>query len=101
MERDESGTLAALTEHRTHRLEPTSIRSTHQANRRALVEFASAVEALNTAIEFQRAMTGANLDRRYDERVAFPMGIHVGDVIIDGDDLYGDRPFHRLHRGLI
>ena len=56
----------------------------------ALVEFASVVDALNAAIEFQRAMMRVNLDRRDDERVLFRIGVHVGDVIIDGDDLYGD-----------
>jgi adenylate cyclase len=93
MERDESRTLAMLTEHRIERLEPTLA---HHGGRLikligdgALVEFASVVDALNAAIEFQRAMSWANLDRP-DERIAFRIGIHVGDVIIDGDDLYGD-----------
>jgi class 3 adenylate cyclase/TolB-like protein len=93
MERDESRTLAMLTEHRIERLEPALA---HHGGRLikligdgALLEFASVVDALNAAIEFQRAMSRANLDRP-DERIAFRIGIHVGDVIIDGDDLYGD-----------
>jgi len=56
----------------------------------ALVEFGSVVDALNAAIEFQRSMTSANLDRRDDEQIVFRIGVHVGDVIMDGDDLYGD-----------
>ena len=94
MERDESGTLAILTEHRSARLEPALGRHGGRLVKLigdgALAEFASVVDALNAAIEFQRAMTRANLDRPDDERISFRIGIHVGDVIIDGDDLYGD-----------
>jgi adenylate cyclase len=94
MERDESGTLAILTEHRTKLLEPALARHGGRLVKLigdgALVEFASIVDALNAGIEFQRAMTTANLDRRDDQRISFRIGIHVGDVIIDGDDLYGD-----------
>jgi adenylate cyclase len=94
MERDESGTLATLTEHRSERLEPTLARHGGRLIKLigdgALVEFGSVVDALNAAIEFQRSMTSTNLDRRDDERIVFRIGIHIGDVIIDGDDLYGD-----------
>ena len=94
MERDERGTLATLTEHRTERLEPTLARHGGRLIKLigdgALVEFGSVVDALNAAIEFQRSMTSANLDRRDDERIVFRIGVHIGDVIIDGDDLYGD-----------
>ena len=94
MERDESRTLAMLTEHRIERLEPALAHHGGQLIKLigdgALLEFASVVDALNAAIEFQRAMSRANLDRPDDERIAFRIGIHVGDVIIDGDDLYGD-----------
>jgi adenylate cyclase len=94
MERDESRTLAMLTEHRTKRLEPALVRHDGRLVKLigdgALVEFASVVDALNAAIEFQRAMLAANLDRGDDERISFRIGVHVGDVIIEGDDLYGD-----------
>ena len=94
MERDERGTLATLTEHRTERLEPTLARHGGRLIKLigdgALVEFGSVVDALNAAIEFQRSMTSANLDRRDDERIVFRIGVQVGDVIVDGDDLYGD-----------
>jgi adenylate cyclase len=94
MERDESGTLAMLTEHRTERLEPALARHGGRIVKLigdgALLEFASIVDALNAGIEFQQAIAKANLDRRDDERILFRIGIHVGDVIIDGDDLYGD-----------
>ena len=56
----------------------------------ALVEFASAVDALSAAIEFQQAMVEANGDQPTDTALVFRMGLHLGDLIVDGDDLYGD-----------
>jgi TolB-like protein len=56
----------------------------------ALVEFASAVDALGAAIEFQQAMAEANQDQPEDARIVFRIGLHVGDLIVEGDDLYGD-----------
>jgi adenylate cyclase len=56
----------------------------------ALVEFASAVDALSAAIEFQQAMAEANRDQPADAALVFRMGLHLGDLIVDGDDLYGD-----------
>ena len=93
MERDESGTLARLASHRHERLEPSIVRHGGRLVKLigdgALVEFSSAVEALNAAIEFQQSMAQINLDES-NEQIVFRIGIHVGDVIIDGDDLYGD-----------
>ena len=56
----------------------------------ALIEFASAVDALSAAIEFQQAMTEANSEQPEDTRIVFRIGLHLGDLIVDGDDLYGD-----------
>src|SRR5262249_27327013 len=56
----------------------------------ALIEFASAVDALSAAIEFQEAMAEANRDQPGDGALVFRMGLHLGDLIVDGDDLYGD-----------
>jgi adenylate cyclase len=93
MERDESGTLARLASHRHERLEPSIVRHGGRLVKLigdgALVEFSSAVEALNAAIEFQQSMAQINFDEG-SEQIVFRIGIHVGDVIIDGDDLYGD-----------
>jgi hypothetical protein len=61
----------------------------------ALVEFASAVDALSTAIEFQQAVADTNQERPETERIVFRLGLHLGDVIVDGDDLYGDGPSER------
>jgi adenylate cyclase len=94
MERNESQTLAKLTSHRSERLEPCIARHGGRLVKLigdgALVEFASAVEAVDAAIEFQLAMAQANLDLPDDEQIIFRIGVHVGDVIVDGDDLYGD-----------
>ena len=55
----------------------------------ALVEFASAVDALGAAIEFQLAMAEANRDRPADTALAFWMGLHAGDLIVDGTTFMG------------
>lgn len=94
MGRDESGTLARLREHRTERLEPTVARHGGRLVKLtgdgALIEFPSAVDALSAVIEFQQAMGEANRDRPEDTRIMFRIGLHLGDLIVDGDDLYGD-----------
>ena len=56
----------------------------------ALVEFASAVDALSAAIEFQQAMANSNRSQPADTALVFRMGVHLGDLIVEGDDLYGD-----------
>ena len=94
MGRDESGTLARLREHRKERLEPALSRYGGRLVKLtgdgALVEFASAVDALSAAIEFQQSVGGANRERPETERILFRIGLHLGDLIVDGDDLYGD-----------
>jgi TolB-like protein/class 3 adenylate cyclase len=94
MGRDESGTLARLREHRKERLEPALARYGGRLVKLtgdgALVEFASAVDALSAAIEFQQAVADKNLERPETELIVFRIGLHLGDLIVDGDDLYGD-----------
>jgi len=94
MGRDESGTLARLREHRKQRFEPTLARHGGRLVKLtgdgALVEFASAVDALGAAIELQQAMAEANRDQPQDNAIVFRIGLHLGDLIVDGDDLYGD-----------
>ena len=55
-----------------------------------LVEFSSVVDAVRCAVELQRAMIDRNADVPEDRRIAFRIGINLGDVIIDGEDIYGD-----------
>jgi class 3 adenylate cyclase len=94
MGRDESGTLAGLRAHRIERLEPTLARHGGRLVKLtgdgALAEFPSAVDALGAAIEFQQAMKEVNRDQSEDTRIVFRIGLHLGDLIVDGDDLYGD-----------
>lgn len=95
MGRHESGTLLRFREHRTQRLEPALARNGGRLVKLtgdgALVEFSSAVDALSAAIEFQQAVTEANRDELSEgAAIIFRVGVHLGDLIVDGDDLYGD-----------
>ena len=94
MGRDESGTLARLREHRQQRLEPVLARHGGRLVKLtgdgALAEFPSAVDAVGAAIEFQQAMAEANREQSADTAIVFRIGLHLGDLIVDGDDLYGD-----------
>ena len=56
----------------------------------ALVEFASAVDAVTCAIEVQKQVRERNAGSPEDGRIQFRIGINVGDIIVDGDDIYGD-----------
>ena len=56
----------------------------------ALIEFASAVDAVRCAIDIQEGMAARNADLPDAEHLEFRIGINVGDVIVEGDDLYGD-----------
>src|SRR5215471_5036219 len=94
MGRDESGTLARLRKNRSEHLDPVlkkyGGRLVKLTGDGALLEFASAVDALSAAIEFQQAMAKANRNQPGDTALMFRMGLHLGDLIVDGDDLYGD-----------
>src|SRR5438552_17653026 len=94
MSRDESGTLARLREHRKQRFEPSLTRHGGRLVKLtgdgALAEFPSAVDAVSAAIEFQHAMAEANKDQAEATLIVFRIGLHLADLIVDGDDLYGD-----------
>jgi TolB-like protein/class 3 adenylate cyclase/tetratricopeptide (TPR) repeat protein len=94
MGQDESGTLAALRAHRAERIEPALMRNGGRVVKLAgdgtLVEFGSAVDALRATIEFQQAVAEANDGQPESSRIVFRVGLHLGDLIVDGDDLYGD-----------
>ncbi len=55
-----------------------------------LVEFASVVDAVRCAVEVQRGMVGRNSEMAEEKRIEFRVGINVGDIIIDGGDIFGD-----------
>ena len=94
MGRDESGTLARLQQNRAERLVPVMKnnggRLVKLTGDGALIEFTSAVDALSAAIEFQQGVVEINRDQPADAALVFRMGLHLGDLIVDGDDLYGD-----------
>jgi TolB-like protein len=94
MEADEAGTLAALKERRKAILEPAlrehGGRIAKVMGDGVLVEFTSAVQAVSCAVEVQKLMATANDGVPEDRRVILRIGINLGDVIVEGGDLYGD-----------
>ena len=91
---DEEGTLAALKADRREIIDPKIAehrgRIVKTTGDGALVEFASAVDAVRCAMEIQRAMAERNAAVPEDRRIEFRIGINVGDIIIDEGDIYGD-----------
>jgi adenylate cyclase len=91
---DEEGTLAALKTIRRELIEPKIAehqgRIVKTTGDGALVEFASAVDAVRCALDIQRATAERNAAIAEDRRIAFRIGINVGDIIIDEGDIYGD-----------
>ena len=55
-----------------------------------LAEFASVVEAVNSAVEIQAALKAENANLRPERRMEFRIGVNFGDVIVEGDQIYGD-----------
>jgi adenylate cyclase len=91
---DEEGTLARLNAHRREFLESKIGEHRGRIVKRTgdgiLIEFASAVDAARCAIEIQRGMIKRNASVPQDNRIEFRIGIHVGDVIIEDGDMFGD-----------
>ena len=91
---DEEGTLARLKATRKSLVDPTIAahrgRIVKTTGDGMLVEFASAVDAARSAIEIQRGMSSQNADVQHDTRIELRIGIHVGDIIIDDNDIFGD-----------
>jgi len=94
MGEDETGTLAALKAHRKELIEPKSAeyhgRIVKLIGDGTLMEFGSAVDAVLFAVDVQRAIVGRNAEVPEDRRITYRIGINIGDIIIDGDDIYGD-----------
>ncbi len=55
-----------------------------------LAKFPSVVDAVHCAVEIQRGMIDRNADTLEDKRITFRIGIKLGDIIVEGDDIYGD-----------
>jgi adenylate cyclase len=94
MASDETGTLAALKRHRQMVLEPAV--AAHQGRivkligDGTIVEFASVVDAVNCALSVQRSGDSLQDESLHQPRIVLRIGINLGDVIIEGDDIYGD-----------
>jgi adenylate cyclase len=94
MGRDEENTLAHLKSFRKTLVDPAIAayrgRIVKTTGDGVLAEFASAVDAARCAVEVQRCMTKQNVDVPLDVRIEFRIGIHVGDIIADENDIFGD-----------
>lgn len=91
---DEVGTLTSLKSHRRELVNPAITeyrgRIVKTTGDGMLLEFASVVDAVAFAVNVQRGMLKRNAAIPDDKRIVFRIGINVGDIIIDGDDIFGD-----------
>src|SRR5260370_40839084 len=91
---DEEGTLAQLKACRRDLIDPGIARHRGRIVKTTgdglLIAFSSPVEAVRWAVEMQRGMIEHNTDVVDDRRILFRIGINLGDVIVDDNDLYGD-----------
>jgi adenylate cyclase len=94
MGKDEAGTRARFNALLTELIEPAIascrgriVKTTGDA---LLVEFASAVDAVQCAVEIQSDIAERNVDEPEDRRIVFRIGVNLGDVIIEGNDIHGD-----------
>lgn len=91
---DEEGTLAALMSHRRELIDP--LMAQHQGRivkttgDGLLIEFGSIVDAVRCAVIMQQGMVDRNSNVDEDLRIRFRVGINVGDVIVEDDDIFGD-----------
>ena len=94
MGRDEEGTLEVLTAHRGELIEPCITEHNGRVVKTTgdglLAEIASVVDAVKCAVAFQNGMTERNTDTPEDRCIKFRIGVNLGDVIVQDDDVYGD-----------
>jgi adenylate cyclase len=91
---DEEGTLARLRALRRDLIDPAISehrgRLVKTTGDGLLIEFASVVDAIRCALRIQQGTAILNTDVRSERRIEFRIGINLGDVVVDGDDLLGD-----------
>ena len=91
---DEVGTLIALKAHRSEFIDPTvkvsGGRLVKTTGDGLLLEFASVVDAIGCAVAIQQGMLTRNASVPATEQIVFRIGVNIGDIIIDGDDIFGD-----------
>lgn len=94
MQQDETATLQALQEHQFALINPTigqyQGRIVKTMGDGLLVEFSSVVNAVECALNIQSGMVAANEDVPGDRQIRFRMGLNMGDIILEGGDVYGD-----------
>jgi adenylate cyclase len=94
MGRDDSATLAGLKAHQRELIDPKIAeyggRIVKASGDGLLLEFPSVVDAVRCAVEVQRGMAERNAGVSPEQRIEFRIGINVGDIIIDGEDIFGD-----------
>ncbi|MDH3232499.1 MAG: adenylate/guanylate cyclase domain-containing protein [Alphaproteobacteria bacterium] len=94
MEADEEGTIARQDAHRTEMIDPEIARHRGRIVKTMgdglLIEFNSIVDAVRCAVVVQEAMRLREADYAGDERIAYRVGVNLGDIVIDGDDILGE-----------
>jgi len=93
MERDEDGTLARLRAYRgimSGLTERHSGRIVNTWGDAVIIEFSSVIEAVQCAVDIQTDLAARNSDLPASERMDFRIGINLGDLMVEGDDIYGD-----------
>ncbi|RWM20191.1 MAG: adenylate/guanylate cyclase domain-containing protein [Mesorhizobium sp.] len=94
MEADESGTLARLRTHRIELVDPAIAKNKGRIIKTTgdgmLVEFQSVTDAVKCAVEIQQRMKRRNSDVPQERRIEFRIGINLGDIIFDDEDIFGD-----------
>ncbi|MCZ6611358.1 MAG: hypothetical protein O6941_01885, partial [Planctomycetota bacterium] len=93
MEADESGTIARHKAHRKELIDPKIAKHNGRIVKTTgdglLVEFASVVDAVRSAVAIQRAMVEREAEVPEDRRIRYRVGINTGDIVIDSDDILG------------
>ncbi len=91
---DEMGTLTSLKSHRRDLVDSGIAehrgRIVKTTGDGMLVEFASVLDAVGCAVNIQRGMVRRNADIPKEKQIVFRIGVNIGDIIIDGDDIFGD-----------
>ena len=94
VEQDEAGTLSAIRELRREVIDPLLAehrgRIVKLMGDGAIVEFASVVDAVACAVAIQKSVTDRRAKTPADKRIVFRIGVNLGDVVVEGDDLLGD-----------
>ncbi len=94
VEADEEGTIARQKAHRKELIDPKLAeyhgRIVKLMGDGMLVEFASVVDAVRCAVEVQQAMAEREADVPEERRIRYRIGVNLGDIVIDGDDIFGN-----------